>query len=122
MYKNIDLEYQDIFSNKVAENQIMGYSYPKTKEEYWQTVDTYWADLLNIILMFCPEVINNINNKYFGEKTAVVVTKLKENRDIELVDCFNSVWTLAPDDGRIHLIKAWHILCDLCSESYLAYE
>jgi hypothetical protein len=35
---------------------------------------------------------------------------------------FNNAWFKAPDDGRIHLIPAWHIFCDLCSESYLLHE
>ena len=127
-YKNIPENSQQDFANLVVDvhnnlNQIHGsYKIPSSKEEYWQTVNEYWSELLNIILMFNPEFIEKMNHIDFGKKTAVVVTQLKQNKDIELVNWFNAAWASAPDDGRIHLIPAWNQLCDLCSESYLLYE
>jgi hypothetical protein len=45
--------------------------------------------------------------------------KWAKERNSEIASVFNNAWFNAPDSGRIHLIPAWHIFCDLCSESYL---
>jgi hypothetical protein len=122
MYKNIPESQQENFHRRVVQAQKPNYICPTTKEEYWQVVDDYWSNLLNIILMFGPETIVDVDSDSVIEKLAVVVNRYKENRDIRLVDIFNKTWASAPDDGRIHLIPAWPILCDLCSESYLVLD
>jgi hypothetical protein len=127
-YKNISEHNQDSFHNLVVQahndlNKIHApYEHPKTKEQYWAIVDEYWPELLNIILMFNSETIEDFKNLDFGKKTAFVVTQLKQDKNRDLVDWFNATWASAPDDGYIHLIPAWYQLCDLCSESYLLYE
>jgi hypothetical protein len=124
MYKNIPESKHDSFCKRVinVQSAFKSYQCPTTKEEYWQVVDDYWSNLLDIILMFGPENIINADSDNVVEKLAVVATRYKENRDIRLVDFFNKSWSSAPDDGEIHLIPTWHILCDLCSESYLVIE
>jgi len=125
MYINIPEEAQNRFGSVVKniqhdlhEQKGKKYEYPKTKEEYWDVVNLYWAELFSIILTFLPEEIN-IDTL---ERTEVHVIRLKENKDPTLCRYFNYAWASAPDDGRIHAIPAWHILCDLCSESYLLIE
>lgn len=119
MYKNIIN--QEAFAERVSntQSQFTDYRYPTNKEEYWNVVDKYWSYLLDIILQFGPEVV--LHN---GEvkKLAIAATSLKENRSTELVEFFNKTWASAPDTGYIHAIPAWHILCDLCSESIVLYE
>jgi hypothetical protein len=122
MYKNIPESEQETFHKKVLATKQYKYTCPTTAEEYWQVIDNNWTDLLNIILMFGPENVIDTSADCIIEKLAVVATKYKDSRDIRLIDLFNKTWASAPDDGRIHLIPAWHILCDLCSESYLVFD
>lgn len=104
---------------KQTQSVFSEYKYPTTKEEYWAVVDKYWSYLLDIVLRFGPEyVIHNGETK----KLAVAATQLKEIRSSELEEYFQKTWASAPDTGHIHAIPAWHILCDLCSESYLLFE
>ena len=119
MYKNIFD--QDRFAETVKQTQSVfsEYEYPTTKDEYWMIVDKYWSYLLDIVLQFGPEyVIYNEETK----KLAVAATQLKAIRSSELAEYFQKTWTSAPDTGHIHAIPAWHILCDLCSESHLLFE
>lgn len=88
----------------------MNYSYPKTAEEWWNNVDTYWANLYNILVMFLPkEQLKEADN-------------LRLQKDPKLVRLFSDAWWNAPDNRGIHSIPSWHVLCDLCSESYLLGE
>lgn len=124
MYKNIPENLQEAFNNKVksVQNDLCqkhgAYSEPKTKEEYWQIVNEYWPELLQLILTYAPATLDEL----IGNKKAVVATRLKEEQSLGLCDMFNQAWANAPDSGCIHSLPAWHILCDLCSESYLLYE
>ncbi|MGE3320394.1 MAG: hypothetical protein AB7I18_13960 [Candidatus Berkiella sp.] len=89
---------------------MSNYSYPKTKEEYWDTVDRYWEDLYDILVRYLPKEDLAKADHYRLEKNPAV-SKL-----------FNDAWWNAPDHRSIHSIPSWHVLCDLCSESYLVYE
>ena len=102
---------QTNFQYKVTEAQkdFSDYSYPTTKEEYWAIVDKYWPEIKNILLEFTYLDSDDLD-------------KWVEERNSEIASVFNNAWFNAPDSGRIHLIPAWHIFCDLCSESYLLYE
>lgn len=120
MYKNIPEDKQSIFTEKVRSNNAnlnqnhgKSYKYPTTKQEYWETVNEYWPELLAIILRFAPATADD------GIRTPVALELLKIKEDVDLIGYFNKTWNSAPDDGRIHLISGWNILCDLCSESYL---
>jgi hypothetical protein len=86
------------------------YSYPKDKPSYWAIVDQYWPDLLNIIRQFAPDMVDEA-------QTA------KQNQDAWVItDAFNMAWINAPDSPSIHRIPSWHVLCDLCSESYVLFD
>ena len=85
-------------------------SYPTNKEEYWHIVDQHWPDLINIIFMYAPEMVNAAEKARL-EQDAWVIT-----------DAFNMAWGNAPDSPHIHYIPSWHILCDLCSESYVLFD
>lgn len=121
MYINVPENKQEEFHNqvKLAQAQLSSYKYPTTSEEYWWTIDNYWSYLLSIIQQFAPKVIE-LDGDILS--IAVASTRLKEKRDVRLINFFHKTWMAAPDDGVIHAIPGWHILCDLCSEDYLAYE
>ena len=102
---------QENFQHKVVEAQIdfSNYIYPDSKESYWTTVDRYWPQIKNILLEFTYLDPDDLD-------------KWAKERNPEITNVFNDAWFNAPDSGKIHLIPAWHIFCDLCSESYLLYE
>jgi hypothetical protein len=110
-YLRVAPQDQKQFHNKVVEAQkdFSDYCYPYTKEEYWQIVDKYWPQIKNIVLMFTLLDENELD-------------RCVKERSPAIGSIFNNAWFKAPDDGRIHLIPAWHIFCDLCSESYLLHE
>jgi hypothetical protein len=83
--------------------------YPETKEEYWQFVDRHWADLHNIICMYAPDEVENVAN-------------YRLNQNPKIADIFQEAWSSAPDSPSIHYIPSWHILCNLCSESYVLFD
>lgn len=46
-----------------------------------------------------------------------------DNRDWERVhDVLQTAWQKAPDLPEVHRWPAWHILCDLCSETWVFEE
>jgi hypothetical protein len=102
---------QKQFHNKVVEAQkdFSDYSYPNTKEDYWQIVDKYWPQIKNIVLMFTLLDENELD-------------RCVKERSPAIGSIFNNAWFKAPDSGKIHLIPAWYIFCDLCSESHLLHE
>jgi hypothetical protein len=110
-YLRVAPQDQKQFHNKVVEAQkdFSDYCYPYTKEEYWQIVDKYWPQIKNIVLMFTLLDENELD-------------RCVKERSPAIGSIFNNAWFKAPDDGRIHLIPAWHIFCDLCSESHLLHE
>ena len=85
------------------------YNYPKTKTEWWDTVDEYWTELQKLIMQFTPTILDEAK-------------KCKEKRTPNLARVFNTVWAAAPDSPRIHTLPAWQQLCDLCSEENVLYE
>ena len=107
-YIGVSEQAQANFHNKVVEAQsnFCDYSYPKTAEQYWETVDYYWPEIKNILLSFT--LLNEDD-----------LDKWVKERNPEIVSVFNDAWFSAPDNGKIHLIPAWHIFCDLCSEGDL---
>jgi hypothetical protein len=124
MYKNVPENKQEEFHNRVqlAQAPLSVYKCPATAEDYWVVVDNYWSYLLAIIERFGPPL--KLDEMLLGSEilsVSVAATRWKENRDIRLVEYFNDTWAAAPDCGTIHMIPGWHILCDLCSESYLFY-
>lgn len=116
MYKNVNPENQDFFHNLVVESnkQLTAkhgeYYYPKNKEVYWAIVNEYWEELSDIVLRFVPDA----NQKELDD--------LKNSKDAFLTHFFQDAWKSSPDDGKIHLIPAWGVLCDLCSEIGVLYE
>lgn len=110
-YIGVPEQYQVNFHNQVSEAQkdFNDYLCPTTKENYWATVDYYWPQIKNIVLMFTLLDENELD-------------KCVKERSPAIGSIFNNAWFKAPDNGRIHLIPAWHIFCDLCSESYLLHE
>lgn len=100
------------FNHRVIEARLpfSDYKCPNTKEEYWSTVEMYWKPLKKIVITY----VENANNE--------MLDKLLQEKNVDLGSYFQNAWFSAPDRGSIHLIPAWHILCDLCSERSLLYE
>lgn len=122
MYKNISEDQQNIFAAKVAAIQPSNYKYPTTYNEYWNTVDEYWLQLLNLFAAFSPEFLPKDpsgKNPLDIERTHIIAETLRRNKDPKILNLFNSTWASAPDSGHIHLLDGWNVLCDLCSEGYL---
>lgn len=88
----------------------MSYSYPKNEEEYWNIVDSHWDKLYDILACFLPR-----------ERLATA-DNLRLSKDPKIARLFNEAWFNAPDSPSIHSIPAWHVLCDLCSESHVLHE
>jgi hypothetical protein len=88
----------------------MAYNYPTSKDEYWKIVDTYWDNLYNILVRFLPK------------EKLIEADNLRLIKSPELASLFNTAWANAPDHISIHSIPSWHVLCDLCSESYVLHE
>jgi len=110
-YIGVPEDFQETFGNLVNEAQgnFSDYSPPTSPETYWATVDYYWPQIKNILLLYTLLDGDDLD-------------KWVQERNVEIVHVFNNAWFKAPDNGRIHLIPAWHIFCDLCSEGYLVYE
>jgi hypothetical protein len=89
---------------------MSNYSYPKTKEEYWNIVDQHWENLYDILFMYLPK------------EEVAKADNLRLAKDRKIANLFNDAWFAAPDHRSIHSIPSWHVLCDLCSESYVLYE
>lgn len=88
----------------------MTYRYPTNREEYWNIVEKYWDNLNDILRHFLPP------QEYDKVDT------LRRTQSRELAHLFNNAWSNAPDSPSIHSIPSWHVLCDLCSESYVLYD
>jgi hypothetical protein len=129
-YINVKPENQNEFAtavNSVAQEthaKHPPYSYPANKQEWWATVDEYWAELFEIINRYAPSHIDFPDEFPAGLPidTGVCVTKLKQEQNSELANILERTWGSAPDEGSIHLNPAWDVLCDLCSESYVLFE
>lgn len=85
----------------------MSYSYPKNKEEWWSNVDRHWEDLYDILYKFLPK------------EQVAAADQLRLEKSSKLCSLLQDAWFNAPDNRSIHSIPSWHVLCDLCSESYV---
>lgn len=110
-YIGVPPQYQETFHNRVIEAQkdFKDNLYPTTKESYWATVDYHWPHIKKIVLMYTSITSDELD----------VMVK---DRNSSITCVFNNAWGNAPDNGGIHLIPAWGVFCDLCSESYLILE
>ena len=132
MFKGIPEENQGVFAQKVSnvraetnKKHNKQYSYLKTKDEYWEVVNEYWVELLDIILSYAPPILTDMEGEfkeYFGKRTIIVLEELKRDKNTDLIAFFNKTWASAPNSGSIHAIPGWNVLCDLCSECELAFE
>lgn len=125
-------------------------SYPKTKDEWWQSVNDNWKNLKNIVLTYYPNqdkfpeggyktgkpflegpqtACNHVIKEIQAEGGALsrvslseYIEDLKEKRDSRLDNIFQSSWFGMPETSSIRQISGFHIFCDLCSENYVLYE
>ena len=103
-------------------------TYPKTAEEWWQSVNDHWENLLDILSRFLPmngmEIIDEESCKVKLTDRPMYrhILKLKEERNSHLARYFNAAWGAAPDNPSIHQIPSWDALCDLCSEEWVLAE
>lgn len=119
MYKKCPDELVAVITTKMDAIRSSGYKYPTTYNEYWNTVDDYWPQLLGLFARFLPTHYPKRDDPYEIDHTHIVAEMCRRNKDPRLLELFNRTWSAAPDDGRIHLLDGWNVLCDLCSEGYL---
>lgn len=82
----------------------------ETREDWFETVDTYWDTLYDILARFVPkEQLKEADN-------------LRLQQDVKLENLFQTAWSNAPDNKSIHSIPGWGVLCELCSESYVLFD
>ena len=123
-------------------------SYPETKDEWWQSVDTNWKRLKTIVMNYypnqqdfpkdgwplpypkceapqraCNTVIKSLRKEqpiwqYKGSLDKYI-TALKENRDSKLASIFESSWFGIPESPSSRCIPGFFVFCDLCSERYV---
>jgi hypothetical protein len=82
---------------------------PTNKTEYWKFVNEYFDALENIIKRFAPDKLEEAQ-------------LYKKEQNPQIARIFELCWENAPDEPNIHFIRAWNILCNLCSESYVLDE
>lgn len=97
--------------------------YPKTKQEWWETLEAHWDNIWDILSMFLP-LSKKVNCHDIQTETTMAqnVEIARKERSPDMVHYLNAAWWKAPDNPSIHSIPSWGVLCDLCSESYLIEE
>lgn len=118
-YIGIPEKDQERFSRAVEASRIEYYICPTTADEYWVAAAQFERQLIQIISRFVGDQVRSFQDLIDGKSVDMVISDLIKNKDKRLIELFNSAWAAAPDSGEIHLIPGWHVLCDLCSESYL---
>lgn len=94
-------------TNRRYEAKLAMYQYPRTAQEWWNVLTEWWDELVAIWCKFIPEVT--------WKRQSLV--EMRKRRDMTLEGYCHQAWSNAPDDGSIHAIPGWRILCDLCSEA-----
>ena len=98
-------------------------TYPKNKEEWWQSLEKNWENILHIFYKFLPMHEHcNYKNEITTTPLSFTIQVLKQNRDPDIARYLNRAWGAAPDHISIHSIPSWGVLCDLCSEEHCLYE
>lgn len=118
-YIGIPEKDQERFARAVAASRIKDYMCPTTAEEYWLVAAQFERELIKIIAAFLGDQVRSFQDLIDGKSVDMVIHDAIANKDKRAIELFNSAWAAAPDSGEIHLIPGWHVLCDLCSESYL---
>lgn len=119
MYKNCPDELVADITSKMNSIRASGYKCPTTYNEYWNTVDDYWIQLLELFARFLPSHYTISDDPYKVNYTYIVAETYRRNKDPKILELFYRSWAAAPDNGSIHLLDGWNVLCDLCSEDYL---
>lgn len=110
-------------------------TYPETKQEWWEFVDTNWDDLKNLIETFHPARKNAPQLEITAERAEVIrrvickdivelcdYEKLKQEKDDRLLDVFNQTYWGIPESTSSWNYNGFGLICDLCSEGYVLYE
>ncbi len=122
-------------------------SYPKTKDEWWQSLEDNWDKVLRIILDFypnqddfpakgwpvriaaqaaCNNVIKELREKHPMWKSKdflkAHVTYLRDTKDPALESILQSSWFGMPENPWVREVPGFFQFCNLCSESYLILE
>jgi hypothetical protein len=111
----------DAITRNRQDERYLSYHYPRTADEWWNVVDTWWDELLTLVssaydLGKPRDVMQSL------EACGVEVERMRKARSVELAHVFEEVWGRAADHASIHARKAWDVLCDLCSECYVLSE
>jgi hypothetical protein len=121
-HQNRDEVYQQIedTQQKYAE-KLAAYHYPRNAQEWWDVLQAWWPEIVAIWKQFIP-----IYDYYLDKTTQTpldeVLLNMRRKRDPELEKYCHQAWLAAPDNGSIHAIPGWNVLCDLCSEANVLYD
>lgn len=116
----------DKISHNHCDQRYTNYHYPRSKKEWWDNVNNFWPELFYIIQIYIEEDNLSLQEALdicnSGLRFESFIINLKEKEDERLLSFFSRAWACAPDNGQIHGIKCWDVLCDLCSESWVFYD
>lgn len=92
------------------------YHYPRNAQEWWDVLKEYWQEITNIWFMFGVASVGD------NPITRENLLEMRRKRKSELEAFCHRAWAAAPDNGSIHALPAWNVLCDLCSEAGVLYD
>jgi hypothetical protein len=121
---------------------------PRTPEEWWANLDARWEDIKRCAWMAdtsislppgpnAPGAARWSHHVLPTYRDLPDVSSVKglhmalehfmdQTREFMFIDgmlrILNDIWLRAPDDSRIHSWPSWHVICDLCSESWVFFE
>lgn len=125
----------------MIEKGKLGHYRINSKDDWWQLFSEHEGEIRDILMQFCMHEkdarrekencdINKLapGGEYWGLNIYgiydVMMKKFVKRLDETVADkdetvllsMLNQAWWRAPDNGRIHDIEGWDVLCDLCSE------
>lgn len=125
--------------------------YPKTKDEWWQSINNNWENLKNLILNYypnqkdfpkegwplntdgklaSPQVACNVVIKSLRKEKPVwhdkgsfeqYLDELKKDQNPELDKILQASWFGMPESSDVRSLPCFFEFCDLCSESHVLY-
>lgn len=92
-------------------DKLADYKYAQTAQQWWDILKDWWDEITAIWYKFIPDT-----------PSPEILLAARKRRDPALVRFCHVAWMNAPDNGTIHAIPGWEVLCDLCSECHVLYD
>jgi hypothetical protein len=116
-------------------------SYPKNAQEWWDQVELYREQLLNLVEEFHPYYRNSHNftitapaaEQVCEQARKDICQEQKENpsalfeqyrigKNPLMISLLNQTWFGLPESSSVRCLPGFGVLCDLCSEAYVLRE